>query len=84
MKRITTLFISPLILGVLIVIFGLRGIRWEAHSGWWWCLTVAVVLVLGFIIGAVLNFAVFAPVYWLFGRLHFRRPQNDDRHEHKS
>jgi len=84
MKRITTLFISPLILGAAIVLFGLRSIRWEALSIWWWCIIIAGVLVLALVIGTVLNLAVFAPVYWLLGRLHLRRSQAETNHKHKS
>jgi hypothetical protein len=84
MKRFTTLFISPLILGAAIVLFGLRSIRWEALSIWRWCLIIAGVLVLGLVIGTLLNLAVFAPVYWLLGRLHLRRSQVETNHEHKT
>lgn len=84
MKRITALFIPPLILGAAMLLFGLRSIRWETLSVWWWCLITAGVLVLGLVIGTVLNLAVFAPVYWLLSRLHLRRSQAETSHEHKS
>jgi hypothetical protein len=79
-----TLFILPLILGVGIAILGLGSIRWETLSIWKRCLIVPAVLALGLVIGALLSFAVFAPVYWLLGRLGLRRSQAGSNQERKS
>jgi hypothetical protein len=33
-----------------------------------WCLAIVAVLLIGVVVASLLNFAVFAPVYWLLGR----------------
>ncbi len=81
MKRMATLFLSPVLVGIALALFGLSGIRREGF--WEWCLAAAF-LAVGLLIGAVLNLALFAPAYWLLGRLYRRRFQAEARREHES
>jgi hypothetical protein len=84
MKRTTTLFLPPLVIGVAVAVFGLSSIGHERFSVWQWCLAVLAILVIGLQVGALLNLAVFAPVYWLLGRLRSKQPEKETGHEHKS
>ena len=84
MKRMTTLFLTPLVIGVAAAVFGLSSIGHEGFGVWQWCLAVVAVFLTGLLLGALLNFAVFAPVYWLLGRLYSKRSEKRTSHEHKS
>jgi hypothetical protein len=84
MRRITTLFLPPLVIGVGAATFGLSSINHEGFGVWHWCLAVLAVLVIGVVMGALLNLAVFAPVYWLLGRLQFKKSERERNREHKS
>ena len=84
MKRTTTFFLGPLVMGLFGAVFGLSSLGYEKFNVWQWCLAVGAVLLAGLTLGAVLNFAVFAPVYWLLGRLHSKRPETQTTHEHKT
>jgi hypothetical protein len=84
MKRMTTLFLPPLLLCVAIEVVGLSSVGHEGFSVWQWGFVALAVLLSGLLVGALLNLAVFAPVYWLLGRLHIRRSENGTNHEHKS
>ncbi len=77
MKRARTLFLPPLMIGVAVAIYGLSTIGHEGFGFWQWCLAIVAVLVIGLLLGGLLNLAVFAPVYWLIGRLHLRKPQTE-------
>ena len=84
MKRTTTLMMAPVIVGVAIAISVLSSSGHEGFGFWQWCLGVFAALLIVLIIGALLNFAVFAPVYWLLGRLHSKRRRTDTSHEQKT
>ena len=84
MKKTTTLFLPPLIIGLMIAIFGLSYVGSGQFNAWQWCLAIVAVVLIGLLVGALLNFAVFAPVYWLLGRLHSRRSETRRTHEEKS
>jgi len=84
MKRTTTLMMAPVIVGVAIAISVLSSFGHEGFGFWQWCLGVFAALLIVLIIGALLNFAVFAPVYWLLGRLHSKRRRTDTSHEQKT
>ena len=75
MKTTRTLFLAPLTVGMAVAVIGLDRIGDEGLSSWQWCLAFVAVLLAGLLAGALLNFAVFAPVYWLLGRLYSRRSQ---------
>jgi len=84
MKRTTTLMMAPVIVGVAIAISVLSSFGHEGFGFWQWCLGVFAALLIVLIIGALLNFAIFAPVYWLLGRLHSKRRRTDTSHEQKT
>ena len=84
MKRTTTLIMAPLMVGVVISVSVLSSLADEGFSFWQWCLGVFAALLIGLIVGALLNLAVFAPVYWLLGRLHLKRRTTDTSHEQKT
>ncbi len=84
MKRTTTLMMAPVIVGVAIAISVLSSFGHEGFGFWQWCLGVFAALLIVLIIGALLNFAIFAPVYWLLGRLHSKRRMTDTSPEQKT
>jgi len=84
MKRTTTLMMAPVIVGVAIAISVLSSFGHEGFGFWQWCLGVFAALLIVLIIGALLNFAIFAPVYWLLRRLHSKRRSRDTSHEQKT
>jgi hypothetical protein len=84
MKRTTTIFLPLLLVAVAVGVFVLSSIRHEGFSVWQWGFVVLAVLSSALLVGALLNFAVFTPVYWLLGRLHFRRSERGTSHEHES
>lgn len=84
MKRTTTLFLPPLMLGLTFGVFGLSYIGQDQFSVWQWCLAIVAVVFIGLLVGALLNFAVLAPVYWLLGRLHSKRSETKTSHEQES
>lgn len=79
MKTISTLFIAPLVMGLGIAVFALSSIGHEDYGVLQWSLAIVGVLVGGLIVGAILNFAMFAPVYWFLGRLHSKKIQTEVR-----
>ena len=84
MKGTTTFFLTPLVIGLAVSVFGLSSFSYEKFSAWQWCLAAVAVLLVGLALSAVLNFAVFGPVYWLVGRLHSKRLETPSSHEHKT
>jgi hypothetical protein len=84
MKRTTTIFLPLLLVALAVGVFVLSSIGHEGFGVWQWGFVVLAVLLSALLVGALLNFAVFAPVYWLLGRLHFRRPERGTTHEHES
>ncbi len=84
MKSTRTLFLAPLVVGLGAAVFGLSSLGYEQFSVWEWCLAVVAVLLAGLTLGAVLTLAVFAPVYWLLGRLHSKKSQTQTPHENKT
>lgn len=68
MKTLGTVFVAPLGIGLLIVVIGLVKLGERGFGILQSSLVVLAVLLAGLMIGALLNFAVFAPVYWLLGR----------------
>ena len=81
MKTISTLFIAPLAMALAIAVFALTSIDHEDYGVLQWCLAILAVLLVGLIVGAILNFAIFAPVYWFLGRLHSKKTQTETRHD---
>ena len=74
MNKLSNIFTGPLVLGIVIAFAALSSIDHTKFGLWQWCVAVGVVLLIGFVLGALFNFAVFAPIYWLLGKLHSRRP----------
>jgi uncharacterized BrkB/YihY/UPF0761 family membrane protein len=75
MKTIGTFLFAPLIVGLGMAIFVLTGIDHESYNFLQWRLAIVAVLLVGLIVGALVNFAMFAPVYWFLGRLHLKKTQ---------
>ncbi len=67
-------------MGLAIAVLALSSIGYEDYGVLQWCLAILEVLLVGLIVGAILNFAIFAPVYWFLGRLHSK----EDSHRHKT
>jgi uncharacterized integral membrane protein len=84
MKTISTLFVAPLMMGLAIAVFALTSIDHEDYGLLQWCLAIPAVLLAGLIVGAILNFAIFAPVYWFLGRLHLKKTQREPKHGDKA
>ena len=79
MKTFSTLFIAPLVMGLAIAVLALSSIGYEDYGVLKRCLAILEVLLVGLIVGAILNFAIFAPVYWFLGRLHSKKTQTETR-----
>ena len=84
MKKTTTIFLPLLLVAMEAGAFVLSSIGHAGFSVWQWGFVVLAVMLSALLLGALLNFAVFAPVYWLLGRLHFRRSERGTTHEHES
>ena len=68
-------------MGLAIAVFALTSIGHEDYGFLQWCLAIVAVLLVGLIVGAILNFAIFAPVYWFLGRLHSKKTQTEKRRD---
>jgi hypothetical protein len=77
LKTISTFFIAPLMVGLVVAGSALGGFGLEGYGPSQWCLAIPLALLGGLIIGALLNFAIFAPVYWFLGRLNSRKTKRD-------
>ena len=64
-------------MGLAIAFVALRNFVHEDYGALQWCLAILAVLVAGLIVGAILNFTIFAPVYWFLGRLRFKKTERD-------
>jgi hypothetical protein len=79
MKRTTTFLLGPLLIGLFVAGFGLTSLGLESLNVWQSCLAVVAVLLAALTLGAVLNFAIFAPVYWFLGKIHSKRSENEHK-----
>jgi uncharacterized BrkB/YihY/UPF0761 family membrane protein len=82
MKSIVTPFIAVLTIGVLLVGLTLMNSGHEEFGVLQWCLVILAVFLVGWIIAMLLNVAIFAPVYWLLGRLQSKKSKADTKHNH--
>ncbi len=82
MKSIVTPFIAVLTIGVLLVVSTLMNSGHEDFGVLQWCLVILAVFLVGWIIAMLLNVAIFAPVYWLLGRLQSKKSKTDTKHNH--
>ena len=73
MKPMGILLTTPLIMGLAIFVFVLPNTHPEGYNVFQWCLALAGIVPGGLILGALLNFALFAPIYWFLGRLQSRK-----------
>jgi uncharacterized BrkB/YihY/UPF0761 family membrane protein len=80
-KTLGTLFLAPLVIGLGLVVRALSTLGREDFAVLQWCLAVLAVLLAGLAIAALLNFAAFAPVYWLLGRQHSKKIQTLTKHD---
>ena len=81
MKSIVTPFIAVLAIGVLLAVSTLMNSGHEDYGVLHWCLVILAVLLVGWIIAMLLNVAIFAPVFWLLGRLQSKKSKTDTKHE---
>ena len=81
MKSIVTPFIAVLIIGVLLVVSTLINSGHEDFGFLQWCLVILALLLVGWIIAMLLNVAIFAPVFWLLGRLQSKKSKTDTKHD---
>jgi uncharacterized BrkB/YihY/UPF0761 family membrane protein len=81
MKTLGTLFLAPLLIGLALAVLGLTSLGHEGFGILQWSLALLAVLLAGVMIGALLNFAVFAPVYWLLGRRHSKKIKPEPKHD---
>ena len=77
MNRLVTFTLVPVIVGLTFASMIVGRFGGEPSSTWKWCLVAVAVLAGGLVVASLLNFAVFGPVYWLFGK-HRRKGQKDD------
>jgi uncharacterized BrkB/YihY/UPF0761 family membrane protein len=82
MKSIATPFIVVLTIGVLLVVSTLMNSGHEEFGVLQWCLVILAVFLIGWIIAMLLNVAIFAPVYWLLGRLQSKKGKTETKHNH--
>ena len=73
MKTMGTFLLAPLVMGIAMAVFVVSGMADESSSALQYSLAIVGALAIALIVGALLNFAIFAPVYWLLGRLHHRK-----------
>ena len=81
MKTRGTIFLAPLIFGMGLAAAGLSNLGSEGFGILQWCLAILAVLLIGVIIGCLLNFTVFAPVYWLLGRRQPKKIETQAKHD---
>jgi hypothetical protein len=84
MKRTTTILLPLLLVAVAVSVSVLSSVGHQGFSAWQWGFAVLAVLLSAMLAGALLNLAVFAPVYWLLGKLHFRNSEKGTSHERKN
>ena len=84
MKSTNTMFLPLLLVAMAVGVFVLSSIGHDGFSVRQWGFVALAALLTALLVGTLLNFAVFAPVYWLLGRLHFRRSESGTSHEHES
>jgi hypothetical protein len=75
MNRIATLSTVPLMMALLVGI--LTQVRFGYHPTgvMQWCLAGLLAMTVVLVLGLLLNFAVFAPVYWLLDKRSSRKPK---------
>jgi uncharacterized BrkB/YihY/UPF0761 family membrane protein len=78
MNRLVTFALLPVIVGLTFTAMIVVRFANEPTKAWQWCLVAVAALAVGLLVASLLNFAVFAPIYWLLGRRPKRR-QYDDR-----
>jgi hypothetical protein len=81
MKWLGTIFLAPLVIGLGTVLNALSKVGHDGFGILQWCLVVLAILLAGAMIAALLNFAVFAPVYWLLGRRHSKKIETGKEHD---
>jgi len=81
MKTVVTPLISWLMIGVLVA-SGLLVSKGHKDLGVLeWCLIICALLLVAWLIAMLLNVAIFAPVYWLLGRLQSKKSKTQEKRE---
>jgi cytochrome c biogenesis protein CcdA len=81
-KTLGTFLMAPLMVGFGVCAFVLGSMNHEGYSGLHWCLGIVAILLGGLIVAGLLNFAIFAPVYSLLGKLHSKKTQTKTEPRH--
>jgi len=80
--RKNVVFLAPIVLVVLsVLVFGLSAIGDGRFNGLQWLAVICGVLAIAWIIATLLNIALFAPVFWLLGKLQSRKGKKETKHQ---
>jgi hypothetical protein len=73
MKSIATPLLPGLVLGVIVGVLALGDVGHSNFGVLQWSLAIVLVLLGVWICAMLVNFAIFAPVYWLLGRIQSKK-----------
>jgi hypothetical protein len=76
--RLVTFTLMPLAAGVVVVLFALTSIVQEPIRPWLAWLVVPAALAVALLVALLLNFSIFAPVYWALGRRKSKNGQSQN------
>jgi hypothetical protein len=65
----------------MVVFFALGSIVGEPSRGWLWWVLVPAALAVGLLVALLLNFGIFAPIYWVLGK---RKSKKQQTHSEKT
>ena len=81
-KKSAVIFTPILVIGLAIAFFALSRVDYEKFGILQWIVAISVGFVIVWIIATLLNIALFAPVFWLLGKLHSKKIEKKSQHEH--
>jgi len=82
MKTVVTPLISLAVIAMLVASFAFINNGQGGLGIFGWCLLTLTVFLATWLIAMLLNFAIFAPVYWLLGRLQSKKDKKDAKDTH--
>jgi len=82
MKTVVTPLISLAVIATLVASFAFINNNHGTFGILGWCLLILAVLLATWLIAMLLNVAIFAPVYWLLGRLQSKKDRKDVKDIH--
>ena len=80
-KRISIIVVPILIVGLVIALFVLGRRSQAQFSVFQWSVYVCAGFVIVWIIATLLNIILFAPVFWLLGKLHTNNSEKKAQHD---